>query len=79
MNDINRYITNNSNFISIFGKVIYKVNGIDTIETFKVKDLGKIDTKNVYLEINDEIKNATQIKLIMSIRDKKYTINLKNS
>ena len=76
---INRYITNNSNFISIFGKVIYKVNGIDTIETFKVKDLGKIDTKNVYLEINDEIKNATQIKLIMSIRDKKYTINLKNS
>ena len=76
---INRYLTNNSNFINLFGTLNYKINNQDKSVSLLVKDLGKIKTNNVYIEIPDEIKNATDIYLTISIRTKKYVINLKNS
>lgn len=74
---INKYLDNNANFISLFSSIVYKIDGETKIGSFKVKDLGKINTNNVYLEIDEEIEKASTIRLNISVRDKKYSVNLK--
>lgn len=74
---INKYLTDNASFINLFGTLVYNINSSEKIASFKVKTFDKVELQNVYLEVPDEIKNANLIKLIINIRDKKYTIVLK--
>lgn len=74
---VNKYLTSNSNFISMFVSVIYTINGQEKVYNPIVKNLKNIETKNVYMEVPNEIKNASSIKLKVSIRDKVYFVNLK--
>ena len=73
---INRFITNNTNFVSMFGEILYTINGEKKTYKMNVKNLD-IETKNVYLEVPNEIKNATEIKLKLTIRNKEYIIKLR--
>lgn len=74
---INRFITTNDNFVSMFGTVVYMINGIEKTYTPIVKNIENIDTKNVYMEVPEEIKNASSVKFKITIRDQEYIINLK--
>lgn len=74
---INRFITNNSEFITMFGSIIYKVNGTEKTYNITVKNLENIETSNIYMEVPEEIKNASEIKLKLTIRNQEYIINLK--
>jgi len=74
---INKYITNNSDFISFFGNISYEINDKEVNAPITVKTYENLETKNVYLEVPSEIKNAKNIKLKVFIRNKRYIINLK--
>lgn len=76
---INRYLTSSANFIKLFGSLNYKIDNKVINSYFSIKDLGNIKTNNVYVEVPEEIKNASDIYLTISIRNRKYIINLKNS
>lgn len=72
---INKYIKNNANFYSYFGDIVYLYNGELFTAPVTVKNLD-LDTKNVYLEVPSLIKNSPLIRLVISIRDRKYVVTL---
>lgn len=74
---VNRFVTNNSSFIKMFGSIIYNINGTEKTYNTIVKNLENVETKNVYMEVPDEIKNASAIKLKLTIRNKEYIIKIK--
>lgn len=74
---VNRFLTNNNSFITMFGTIIYNINGTEKTYNSIVKNLENIKTKNVYMEVPEEIKNANEIKLKLNIRDKEYIIKIK--
>ena len=74
---VNRFLTNNSNFIAMFGTIIYNVNGTEKTYNGAVKNVDDIETKNVYMEVPNEIKEASEIKLKLTIRNKEYIIKIK--
>lgn len=74
---VNKYLSNNSDFISLFGNIIYNVNDSNVVDIIKIKDLGNVKTNNVYIEVSNKIKKASSINLLISIRNKKYSVVLK--
>ena len=74
---VNRFLTNNSNFIAMFGTIIYNINGTEKTYNGAVKNVDDIETKNVYMEVPNEIKEASEIKLKLTIRNKEYIIKIK--
>lgn len=73
---INKYLTNNSSFISTFGSVTYVIGGVEKKATINVKSLENIETDNVYIEVPAEIRNANLINLKLNIRNCEYIISL---
>jgi hypothetical protein len=76
-NSINK-ISNIYDIIEKFGKIEYKING-NTYE--EASDFNQItstkDTENYYIEIDKEIMNAEEIKLVLTFRNKEYKYILK--
>lgn len=73
---INKYIKTNSDFISYFASIDYIHEGINKSTSITLADTGKLTTKNVYIEVPSELKESTSINLVLTIRNKKYVINL---
>lgn len=73
---INKYIKNSTDFMKAFGSISYVINGQEKAAPIAVKGMDNIETKNVYIEVPDEIKNASLIKLNVNIRNRKFIINL---
>lgn len=73
---INKYLTSNSSFISIFGSLTYSIGGVEKKANVIVKTLENIDTDNVYLEVPAEIRNTNLVQLKLNIRNREYIINL---
>ena len=73
---INKYIDSKSDFFNYFGKIIYNYDG--TIKTVKpvIKEYNGMNFNSIYMEVPDEIKKASSIKVEICIRNKKYLINL---
>jgi len=68
-------IKNISSLISQFGTIEYELNGKKHTETndFNEQTFKKVNKENTYyIEINKEIKDATEIKLIFTMRNQKY-------
>ena len=66
--------------ISQFGTIEYTINGKTYTETndFTEQEFKKLKKENTYyIEINKEIKDATQIKLIFTMRNQKYVYILR--
>lgn len=74
---ISKFLTTNSNFISTFGSIVYVINDVEKVANIKVKSYDNVNTKNVYIEVPNEIKNASSIKLKINVRNAEYVINLK--
>ena len=55
---------------------LHVINGQEKAAPIAVKGMDNIETKNVYIEVPDEIKNASLIKLNINIRNRKFIINL---
>ena len=72
---LNGFIT----FLDSFAKLHYKINGEEKIEdNFKIVVPKNTNYKNIYyIEANKEIKNANEIWLEITIRNKKYQYYLK--
>ena len=43
---------------------------------YVIKDVGKVKTNNVYIEVPSELKHSTSINLVLNIRNKEFVINL---
>ena len=73
---INKYIDSKSDFFNYFGKITYNYDG--TIKTVKpvIKEYNGMNFNSIYMEVPDEIKKASSIKVEICIRNKKYLINL---
>lgn len=74
---INRYIKSSADLLSYFGKISYIKNGIEYISSYNIVKLENIETNNVYIEVNDDIKNAETIYLNLNIRNQGYSISIK--
>lgn len=74
---LNKYINYPADLYSYYGRLKYKSYGVTkTIELKPLKsDFNK--SKYSYFEVPKEVEDATEIKLILTIRGIKYTINLK--
>src|SRR5574344_1755106 len=71
-----KYKLSNNNFAQDFMKVEYTIN--NKTEDLSVKDVTpKGETKDVVLETNKNIESADSIKLIITVRNQKYTYLLK--
>lgn len=73
---VNRFLTSNSNFISMFGSLTYTIGGVEKKANISVKTLENIDTDNIYIEVPAEIRNTNLIQLKLNIRNREYIINL---
>lgn len=74
---INRYIKSSTDLLSYFGNISYIKNGIQYVANYNIVNLDNIETNNVYIEVNDDVKNAEVIYLDLNIRNKSYIINLR--
>lgn len=74
---INKYIKSNSDFIDYFASINYTINGKKKTLKLNSVNLNNIETNNVYVEINKEIQNATDVYISFNIRNVTYKINLK--
>lgn len=72
---INRFVKNNTNFYETFGDIMYLSNGELVKAPVVVRNI-YLDTKNVYLEVPKSIKNSPLIRLVISIRNRKYVVTL---
>lgn len=69
-----------SDFIEYYGKIKYVVNNEEKVMNTKIREVipSKSNKKGVYyFEIYDDIKDATQISLILKIRNTEYEYVLK--
>ena len=73
-----KYKLNTNNFFSDFAKIMYEVNGIKYYANVADKT-PENDTNNIVLEVPNAIKSASSLKLIITIRDKSYTLKLEKS
>lgn len=76
INPINRVY----NFLNMFGSIEYEKDGVTNKQEIiigEVKPLKLKKTNVYYIEVNDDIKNAGKIKLIINVRNFKYTYELK--
>ncbi len=73
---VNRYIKSSTDFVNVFGNISYVINGQEKNAPIVVKNLENIETKNVYIEVPSEIKNASLVKLNINVRNRGYVINL---
>ena len=72
------YFKNNrpkTNFFSDFGILKYSIDGKDYYAALTDKTPSEVSDK-VVLETTNSIKRADDIKLLLTIRDKRYTLNL---
>ena len=73
---INQFINNNSNFIKYFGRIEYIRYGKRLTSNLNVISLDNINTSNVYLEVDNSIKEASNIYLVLTIRNKVIQIQI---
>ncbi len=73
---VSKFISSNSNFVNFFGSVEYIYNGKERKSSFNTISLENIDTKNVYIEVDNNVKNATDLRLVITIRNQKFLIKL---
>lgn len=66
-------------FISNFGTINYTVDGINKVNTIPLKQIiaKKKDYNTFYIEVTDEILNASSISINLNIRNKSYKYILK--
>lgn len=67
-------------FIEHFGKICYNVNGIFKTQNLKLNEVVSTKTSkkdDYYIEVASEIKNATNISIVFTIRDRIYEYVLK--
>jgi hypothetical protein len=72
-------INNSYKFIDTFGIIKYIYNNKYKIHTLDLINLTPKNNKdnNIYIEVLEELKNASKIELILTIRNKQYTYVLK--
>ncbi len=73
---ISKFINSNTNFVNYFGSLEYIYNGKERVSSFSTISLDNIDTKNVYAEVDSNVKNATEIRLIMTVRNQRFVVKL---
>lgn len=73
---VNKFLTSNTNFISMFGSVSYILEGKEKTASITIKTLENIETDKVYIEVPTEIRRAISKKLKINIRNREYVINL---
>lgn len=66
-----------SDFISKFGSITYILNDVKNTTEVDIITNKYISKNNIYLEVPDEIKDASNIWLNLTIRNKKYNILIK--
>lgn len=64
-------------FINYFGNINYEVNGKKYIANIKQVNTKKVNTKDLYLSVNKNIKDASSIELEFKIRNYKYVYKVK--
>lgn len=77
---LNDQVSSNSDLIATFGIIKYKVENNNQVKEVRptVKNVRNDSNKNhVYLEVNSEIKQATEIYLELQIRDQTISYKLK--
>lgn len=68
--------TNFLSFLSKYGKVRYTINGVTKEQKIKYQ-ISKYRGNYVYLEVSNELKNATNIELCFTVRSYQYFYKLK--
>ena len=72
------YIKNPSDLLEYYGILRYTTFGNVKAMTIKTIDVKYNKDKVAYIEVPEEIVNASKIELIFNIRGLKYTVNLIN-
>lgn len=63
-------------FLKKYGKVRYTINGITKEQKIKYQ-ISKYRGDHAYLEVSDEVKNASRVQLVFTIRSYQYFYELK--
>ena len=75
----NEYISNSGDLLEKYGYLSYTYQGYEKTVSIKKVNLKHKKENVVYMQVPLEVKGATNLKLIINIRGKKYTINLTNT
>ena len=76
---INKYL-NLYNFIDFSSKIVYKIEGIvktHDLNLVQIKPIKAVKENTYYIEVLEEVKNATDIAIVFNVRDYNYTYYLK--
>ena len=76
---INKFLKSNSDFIKMFGKINYRLNGIVKNSQVDVIAFDYLKGDYVYVAIPKEISIASDINFVINVRNKVYTVILKGS
>ena len=74
---INKYLKDNEDLISMFGKLIYKVGGVTKTTSIETFDYEYLNGREVYAQVPSEILDATSIILNITVRNFVFNITLK--
>lgn len=66
-----------NDFVNYFASINYEIDGKKYITNIKRIKTKKVDTKDLYLSVNSNIKQATSINLEFNIRNYKYVYKVK--
>ena len=66
-----------NDFVNYFASINYEIDGKKYITNMKQIKTKKVDTKDLYLSVNSNIKQATSINLEFNIRNYKYVYKVK--
>ena len=72
-----KYKLGTNAFFSDFASIKYQINGVENTVSVVDKTPKEVSDK-IVLETNSAVVNADKIDLILTIRDKRYTINLRD-
>ena len=74
---IYKYLKNNEDLISLFGKLVYKIDGVTKSTSIETFDYEFLNGREVYAEVPEEILNASSIILNITVRNAVFNIKLK--
>lgn len=74
---ISKYLNSGVDYIKYFASFNYTINNVNKNASFNIIYSDFVKDNIIFIELPKEIKNASNIKLYLTIRNIRYTVNLK--